>query len=166
MGGRRPNPRRLKIHRSYTVEEAARQLRVHRNTIRAYIKQGLPVVDERRPTLILGRDLQGFLEGRREQLRAVCGPRRIYCVKCRAPQAPAGFMADYIPLTSTSGNLRGICPECHKLVHRRVALAKIEAVRGQIDVSFPHLRERIGESPSPSLDSDLEEPNEHPCSEP
>ena len=43
-------------------------------------------------------------------------------------------MADYVPMTATSGNLRGICPDCHKLIHRRVALTKLDAVRGSLEV--------------------------------
>ena len=58
--GRRPNQRLVKIHRSYTVEEIAR-LNVHKNTIRGWIRGGLPTIDARRPTLITGSDLRRFL---------------------------------------------------------------------------------------------------------
>jgi hypothetical protein len=37
--GRHPNPRLVKIHRSYTVEEVARNLRKHKNTVRAWMKR-------------------------------------------------------------------------------------------------------------------------------
>jgi Helix-turn-helix domain len=49
--GRHPNPRLVKIHRSYTVEEVARILQKHKNTVRAWIKQGLRPIDGRRPIL-------------------------------------------------------------------------------------------------------------------
>ncbi len=55
MARRRVDPRRIRTHFAYTVEEAARSLGVHKNTIRAWIKDGLPVADEnavfRRATL-------------------------------------------------------------------------------------------------------------------
>ena len=51
---KRVNARRVKIHRSYAVDEAARLLGVHKNTVRSWIKRGLPTVDNRRPILILG----------------------------------------------------------------------------------------------------------------
>ena len=38
MGKRHPNPRLIKIHRSYTVEEIAAVLGVHRNTVRQWIR--------------------------------------------------------------------------------------------------------------------------------
>ncbi|MGE0484834.1 MAG: hypothetical protein AB7Q81_11900 [Gammaproteobacteria bacterium] len=48
MRKRRPNPRLAKLHRSYTEEEVARLFDIHRNTVRACIKQGLSVIDTRR----------------------------------------------------------------------------------------------------------------------
>jgi predicted DNA-binding protein (UPF0251 family) len=41
-----PNYRLVKIHRIYTVEDAARCLAVHKNTVRRWIKAGLPTVSE------------------------------------------------------------------------------------------------------------------------
>jgi hypothetical protein len=54
-------------------------------------------------------------------------------------------MADYIPLSDLSGNLRGICPTCDKLIYRRVSLSKLDAVRGDLDIAFPQGMERIRE---------------------
>ena len=61
MAKRHSNPRLVKIHRSYTVEEAANLLAVHKSTVREWIKRGLPTSDDRRPTIILGRELAAFL---------------------------------------------------------------------------------------------------------
>jgi hypothetical protein len=60
---RRPDRRRVKLLRSYTIDEAARTLEVHRNTVRHWIKAGLRVIDDKRPILILGSDLADFLLG-------------------------------------------------------------------------------------------------------
>ena len=43
MPRRGPNYRLVKIHRNYTVEEAARMFGIHKNTVRAWIEAGLPV---------------------------------------------------------------------------------------------------------------------------
>ena len=61
---RRPDWRRIKSHRSYTVNECAEGLGVHKNTLRAWIKDGLPVLSAGRPLLILGANLKAFLEER------------------------------------------------------------------------------------------------------
>ena len=103
MSKRLPNPRLAKIHRNYTVEEIATLFGVHRNTVRAWIKRGLPTSDDRHPLLILGRDLAAFLQAQRAKNKRTCQPGEIYCVRCRAPKAPAGAMADYEALSATQG---------------------------------------------------------------
>ena len=156
MGRRLPNPQRIKIHRSYDVGEIARVLNVHKNTVRNWRKQGLDTIDDRKPMLILGRTLRQFLEARRTKEKHTCGPGQIYCVRCRSPKAPALQMADYIPFSAALGNLRGICPDCEGFIHRRVSLAKIDAARGNLDITFLPAHLRIGESTAPTVSCDLE----------
>jgi Helix-turn-helix domain len=157
MASRRPNPRLVKIHRNYSVEEIARLFGVHNNTVRNWVKQGLPAIDDRRPMLVLGRELSRFLHERRDKAKQTCGPGRIYCIACRAPKPPAGKMAECVPAGPRTGNLRGICPDCHRLIYRRVNLAKIDTVRGDLEITFTRPRPRIGESADPSVNCDSNE---------
>jgi hypothetical protein len=151
MGYRHPNPRLVKVHRNYSVEEIARLFRVHKNTIRSWLKQGLCPIDDCRPTLILGRELRRFLYERRRKAKQTCGPGWIYCIACRAPKEPAGKMAECIPTGPQGGNLRGICPDCNRLIYRRVNLAKIGEVSGDLDITFTQPGPRIGESAALSV---------------
>ncbi len=155
MSKRHPNPRLAKIHRNYTVEEIATLFGVHRNTVRAWVKRGLPTSDDRRPMLILGRDLVAFLQAQRAKNKRTCQPGEIYCVRCRAPKAPAGDMADYEALTTTQGNLIAICPDCETIIYRRVSLAKLALIRGKLEIIFPQALRHIGESAQPSVNSDF-----------
>jgi hypothetical protein len=154
MGYRHPNPRLVKLHRNYSVEEIARLFGIHKNTVRSWLKQGLQPIDDRRPTLFLGRELSRFLQERRQKVKQSCGPGRIYCVACRAPKAPAGNMADCIPASTTVGKLCGICPDCQRLIYRRVNLAKIDAIRGNLEITFTQPHPRIGESAAPFVNCD------------
>ena len=155
MSKRHPNPRLAKIHRNYTVEEIATLFGVHRNTVRAWVKRGLPTSDDRRPMLILGRDLVAFLQLQRAKNKRTCQPGEIYCVRCRAPKAPAGDMADYEALTATQGNLIAICPDCETIIYRRASLAKLAQICGKLDITFPQALRHIGESTQPSVNSDF-----------
>ncbi len=143
MRKRRPNPRLAKIHRNYSVEEIATLYDIHKNTVRQWIKRGLPTIDDRRPTLILGRNLSEFLQARRVKKKCTCKPGEIYCVRCRAPKSPADDMADYEGLTETQGNLIGICPDCDTLIYRRVSLAKLGQICGQFDIKMPQALRHI-----------------------
>ncbi len=146
MGKRRPNPRLAKIHRNYTVEEIASLYSIHKNTVRQWIKQGLPIIDTRRPILVLGKELAAFLYKKRQKNTRTCKPGEIYCLKCRETRSPAGAMADYQPTTERLGNLSGICPCCDTMIHRRVNPTKLEQVRGQLNVTISEAQQHINES--------------------
>ena len=129
--------------------------KVHKNTVRGWLKSGLETVDIRRPTLVLGRKLSAFLHARRQHTRQRCKPGQFYCLRCRAPKEPASRKADYVPITSTSGNLKGNCPDCGSRICRRVSLRKLTASTGELEVQLPQEQQRIEDTPSPSLNSDL-----------
>ena len=160
---RRLNPRRVKVHRSYTVEEAARLFRVHKNTVRDWLTTGLQKVDDRRPILILGRELAHFLHARRERKRQRCRAGELYCFRCRAPRGSAPGTAKYLPLTPSSGNMRALCVDCGTRMYRRISLYKLVAVAGDLQVHLPQAQQRITECADPSLNCDLEqEPDAQP----
>jgi hypothetical protein len=155
MSKRHPNHRIVKSHRSYSVEEVARLLAIHKNTVRQWIKLGLETVDNKRPVLILGRELAGFLRRRRVTSKRPCQPGQMYCVCCRAAKFPAAGMVDYRPINERIGNLGGICPDCNCMMYRCVSMARVEQVRGEMDITFPQALRHIGESNQPTVNSDL-----------
>ena len=155
MTTRHPNPRRVKIHRSYTVEEIALLLEVHKNTVRAWLKLGLSVCDNKRPSLILGRDLANFLQAKRSKNKQHCQADEMYCLRCRVPRKPAGNMVECEPKTEKIGNLIAICPTCEAMMNRRVSLAKIAQFVGVLDITFPQALRHISDSTELSLNSDL-----------
>ncbi|MFZ2633984.1 MAG: helix-turn-helix domain-containing protein [Desulfosalsimonadaceae bacterium] len=155
MKKRHPNHRLVKIHRSYTAEEIANLFGIHKNTVRGWVKAGLATSDDKRPMLILGHELTAFLQARRVKNKQICKPGKIYCVGCRAPKIPAADMAEYSPVTEKFGNLIAICPDCNSIMNRRVSIAKLEQVRGKMDISFPQATRHINESTKPTVNSDL-----------
>jgi excisionase family DNA binding protein len=151
---RRHNGRRVKIHRSYTITEAAAVLGAHKHTVSRWIAAGLPTTDDRRPFLIHGEDIRAFLKAR-EPVKQSCRPGEFYCLCCKAPRRPAGDMADYISKTATRGLLRGICPICDRLIHRAASLALIEQEADGLSVTFQPARQRIDDTSSPLCNVDL-----------
>ncbi|NIP99003.1 MAG: helix-turn-helix domain-containing protein [Nitrospinaceae bacterium] len=155
MGKRYPNPQRVKIHRNYTVEEVADLLGVHKNTVRQWIKRGLPVIEDQRPMLILGPDLAAFLQAQRVKNKKKCKPGEMYCFRCRAPKSPALDMAEYQPKTEFLGNLFGICPDCGGGMNRNVNPAKLEQIRAKLEITFPEAVRRIVDCEQPPVNSDF-----------
>ena len=100
--------------------------------------------DLRKPALIRGGELADFLKSKAKS-KQPCPPGQCYCVKCRSPHKPDGAMAEYIVLTATSGNLRGLCPTCGSWMHRRTSFAQLELIRAHLDVTMveplPRLRD-------------------------
>ena len=153
MHKRRPNHKLPEIHRSYTVEEVARLFGTHKNTVRAWVKAGLPTCDNKRPLLILGYELSAYLEARRMKNKQPCQLWEIYCVRCRAPKRPAGEMAEYQPITAILGKLTGICPDCDGMIFRRTSMAKLVQIRGKLDITIVEARRQVNESGNPTVNS-------------
>ncbi len=157
MKKRRHNPNIAKIHRNYTVEEAASLYGVFKGTVRAWIKTGLPTLNDKRPMLILGSDLVAFHQARRTKNKQTCKSDEMYCVCCRAPKKPAGDMADYQIINDKIGNLIAICPDCDKIMNRRVSLSKLKQVCGKLNITLPQALQHIIECNQPSVNSDLKQ---------
>jgi hypothetical protein len=151
----RPNYRRLKKLRNYTVHEISGVLGIHKNTVRHWINDGLQTTDKKRPLLVRGRDLIGFLQARRSRRRRLCGKAQMYCFRCRSAKDPAGAMADYCPLTEKLGNLTGICPDCGLIMHRVIGLTNLRSICAEIEITFPRAVARLTDIAQPSLSSDL-----------
>lgn len=151
---RRPTSRRVKRHRNYTVDDVARITGVCKGSVRRWLKAGLPALSDRRPILILAEDLVAFLDGRRrDPIR--CKPHECYCFSCRRPRAAAFNAVEVVPLSPTSGNLRALCETCLTLMHKRISLAKLEALRAILDVTIMQAGEHISEMKKPCLNGHL-----------
>lgn len=146
----RINPRRAKLHWSYTAHELADRLGVHKNTVRHWIKDGLPVIDGSRPALILGSEFQAWWSRRRKAARRPCQPGQMFCFKCREQKAPALGMVDYVATNAATGNLKALCETCGTAMHRRTRLIDIAAKMPGLDVQRTQAPSSIAALTQPS----------------
>jgi len=126
--------RKVKLHRSYTVDELARTIGVAKGTVRRWLKTGLPHLSDQKPALILGREALAYRATKKPK-KQKCKPGELYCVKCRAPRTPFENMVELMPLKSGAINLRGLCPICATLMHRRAAFAHLDRIKQHFEVS-------------------------------
>jgi excisionase family DNA binding protein len=152
---RRPDWRRIKGKLSYTIDEVARALGTHRNTVRHWIrKAGLPAMTDARPHLILGSDLVAFLRTRRASRKRRCGVGEIYCLRCRVPRRPVPGLLEYRPFTSTRGRVVGICSTCEAILHRFVSTRRAAAVATEFNLQIEFHHGSLVDSAPPALKCD------------
>jgi len=132
----------------------AHLFRVHKNTVRNWFKQGLAPIDDQRPIVVRGEEIRRFLGERRARVKRPSGPGRIYCLPCRGPKVPAGKMAECVAMGESTGTLQGICPDCNRMIYRRVNPQKLHRVSGDLDVTFRQARPRLEEIAKPNVNCD------------
>jgi hypothetical protein len=151
---RRHSSRRVKIHRNYTIAEAAVLVGAHKHTVSRWIAAGLQTTDAKRPHLIHGEDLRAFLRAR-QPAKQPCRTGEFYCLPCRAPKRPALDMVDYIPRTASRGMLRGLCPTCERLIYRAASLHAVARKRDGLDIAFPNAQQPLGDCSAPLSNVDF-----------
>lgn len=133
---RRYNYRAVRIHRSYEVSDVADLLGVTEQTVRAWIKkEGLPVLNSKRPTLILGLELRKFLQIRQEKTKSPLAVGEFYCMHCRQPKKPLGKMADYISVSPRGGRLMALCETCEGVCSLTVSKADLPKFFSVLDIA-------------------------------
>ena len=129
---KRLKPPRVKTHYTLTIAEWAIELGTHKNTITRWVRDGgLAAITDKKPFLVRGQDLKAFLEARQGRNKIATGPGEMACFACRKGRKPALGMLDYLPATSLSGRLVGLCEVCQTPMYR--AIRKAEIAR-----KFPH----------------------------
>ena len=146
----RPNFRAAKIHRTYTVGEAAKLLGVHRNTIRRWLKEnGLKKLDDQKPTIIAGVEIVRFGASRRT-IKYPCQLTEAFCFRCREPKKAALAACEIVGVTDTGCNIRLLCATCATVMHKVVPWRKMRLLASEYDVSTSLNIRRLIERRAPS----------------
>lgn len=143
------NPMKAKVHRNYSIAEAAKLFLVHRNTVRAWIRAGLQTVRAGSAILILGCELRDFLIERQRSRRRPLGSGQLYCVKCREPRSLAEGTGGLVDQRGTTANVRGRCAACGTVMHRRISVGRLMELG--FEVLTQGVDSHLANSPVPSL---------------
>ena len=118
---RRATIHKIKAHRVYTIDDAALCVGVTPQTMRRWAGEGLRVMSQRRPHLILGDDLRAFVKAKRASVQGALPLGSFRCLRCKGIGPPALSMLDYAPLSDRHGMLSGFCGTCEGAVTRIVS---------------------------------------------
>lgn len=126
----------IKSARSYTFIEAAKLLNVSVDSLRNWVRGGLPVLKTERPFLIIGKDLKDWLTARNEKRRVALGPHQFFCLRCKKAQTPYGGMVDCLAQTSQTWRLMAICVCCGGGMNRIVSVRDLPEMQRIFDVQI------------------------------
>ena len=124
-------------------------LKVHKNTVRAWLKSGLEPVDDRRPTLILGRTLSSLPACPAQARQATLPVRPALLPALSGPQDTSASPGRLCANHGEAGDLRGTCSDCGAHMYRRVAWHKLAVSAGELDVTLPQAQQRIVDTAAP-----------------
>lgn len=145
LGARRPGikRRRPKLLRNYTVGDAAQVCRVTENTVRRWLAQGLPTVDDLRPTIIHGSALIAFQAMKRAKAKKPCPPGTMFCLPCRLPRSPAFDAVEFVAGIGAIGNLRALCSVCSGVMNRRCRADQVSEAMPNLTITITRPSRRL-----------------------
>ena len=102
----------IKSHRNYEIEELADCVGVTPQTVRTWIKEGLPAIMDKRPFLIIGYLAKSFLKERKAARKVKDGDGDFYCVRCKQRRKAALGLTERAMLANGRRVLKGFCEVC------------------------------------------------------
>jgi hypothetical protein len=118
MLGTKPNTRRIRRSISYTVPELASALGIAIGTIRRWVRLGMPLVDKERPKLVNGAEFLAWHNARCAARKSKCGPRQMYCFRCRDARDLMPGSALIIHRNEKCSSIKGLCISCGTPMNR------------------------------------------------
>lgn len=128
--------RGIKKNLTYTVEELADITHAVQPTVRNWIREGLLVIDDIRPTLILGFYALDFLGKKQTKAKRQMAFNELYCMRCKDPRTPYGMMADYYPDSAFGPRLVALCGECDCQCYRNINANQLSEFSRVLDIAI------------------------------
>ena len=145
---RKYNTNLIKETLNYSIHDIASLFRIHRGTVRQWIKEGLPLIDNHKPFLVLGSDLKEFLKKRQGNRKTKCNANELYCCKCRKPRTSWDNLVDLKILNERRLLIMGICSQCDTKTNKLSSLKNLDEIKEIFDVQTIHNQNLIGFDPS------------------
>lgn len=130
---KQPRLNRIKSLHPYTINEAAEVSGVSPRTIRNWAANGLRLMQDDRPALVRGDDLIAYIKGQRKQRKQSLPLDRFYCLRCRAPRATAGGLAECVQHGGRF-TLFAICEVCETILRKPVSRTDLPKLRRELDI--------------------------------
>jgi len=112
---------KIKKAKSYTISELANLTKKSEATVRKWTKDGMPILKDCKPHLIIGVDARVFLKKRYHATKRKLKIGEIRCFTCQDRKMLAFGMAEIVTREPSGWQLRGVCECCGSLGSRWIA---------------------------------------------
>lgn len=123
--GKRANPMAVKAALTYEIGEAERALGKSPATIRNWVKDGLPIMAQRRPYLISGAALRDYLRTKYSNSKSQLAFDELLCMACRQGRKPCNMEVERISNNSKTCRLKGTCDHCGASAARIISMNRV-----------------------------------------
>ena len=115
----------------YSIEDICNlyvNRKLHPQTVRKWIKNGLPVIDNHKPVLVHGSDLKYFLGKINDKHHFELNFDKFYCFSCKEPHVPYNRTI-YIEHKQKCILAKAICSKNKKVMNKSFKLSDLSALQ-------------------------------------
>jgi len=114
------NARKVRVRRSYSIEDMAHLFNITRKTAERWIKnRGLKVIEKNVNPLVMGIDLKSFIKDKFKKGKIILKENECFCINCKKGVIPKIGSEKIISTGKRIGKInkeqfmkKGICPFC------------------------------------------------------
>ena len=126
---RKPDLSKIRTTQVYTVADFAQELDRRKETVLRWIKDGMPILDGRKPYLIDGAEAKAWLKEKWQKRKSSCCLDEIYCAPCHSKKHPASDSVTFSQRPCGTFKVEGDCPDCGARMHIIRSHKDIEEIR-------------------------------------
>jgi len=141
---------------TYSTHDIGELFGIHKATVRNWLKNDLKRIDDKRPFLVMGADLELFLKNRQNKRKQKCQPNELYCFRCRKPQHSKGNKVILKELSPKTGRLCGLCADCGSRTNKVISLKQLDKLREIFTIIATHETD-LAVLDSPNVNAHLKE---------
>jgi hypothetical protein len=149
---RKPDFRRIRPSKTYSVAQIANALDRNVATVNAWLRAGLPNLDGRRPVLVLGSALKAWLKFKWDGRKHTCEPDELFCFRCRRPQKPKVGSVQIMPRNMKTVSIIADCMTCGSRMSKAGSRARIAEIEDAFRTLSPQ-KQRLSVSDNPGVRS-------------
>ncbi len=135
------NLRLIKQRESYSLKQISELLNVHIRTVQTWKQEGLNIINQDKPYLVMGYDLKEFLSKRNDKRKIKLQSNEFYCTKCREAVRSTDNQVWFECSGRNIGKqgfkeivIKGICEFCNTKINRFSHSGLIDSIQNSFEV--------------------------------